>query len=488
MSEIGRQRRIEDVERVIYVLGTCEPRAPLAIAAIWALGELGGEASQRALLKWAGSPVIECRFEALESLARLRCSEALPLFLEIVGRPRAERSPIGWEASERQACWEHLVAFGDPTCIPELTEMVAPFPDREWGLALDAPYGAALNPYAALAACGDSSALAALHDFLIIEVQNMVRDPIFPSSRGGSINGFPGCYLLGQCVLYPERCLENIRIAAAIRILEPRSELRDAFLRNVARDPRTPDGGTIYLLSRLASPNSLDIELLLDIARRAIGPGAIHIECAVSQRGGSENTRVSYNAHACGVAYAFAQLKSVEGLLRLWDECPRYDLALRAEIAYAFARLGAAEGIQPVLEYTEAAWNERVASLEYRDAVSARLASDSRGGPSEDLLDLDVRYRQQEIVRFLRGRKSNRDVMLHLVTSKRIHPLMRLRWIGESTRMQGLWPWFGDDALDALSAIERASTDHVVVALAAAVRRDIDRYRAFASDWERRLQ
>jgi len=487
VSEIGRQRRVDLVEHVVDALDSCEPRAPLAVAALWALGELGGERAEDELLDWAASPVIECRFEALESLARLRCHEALERYLEIVRHPAESRNQIDWVGSERRACWEHLIAFGDSTCIPSLKEMVAPFPGLAWAWASFEPDDDALNAYAALAACGDSGSFETLRDYLLIDGENTVPDKTLAKSMGGSVNYFPRGFSLGLCVLSGGFCSDHFRSAALLRLLAARPQFRDAVLRSAALDSRMPDGGKLYLLSKLDTATDADVELLLDIARRAIGSDAVHVDCAVHQSRGIPDARIRYNVYACSAAYALAEIESLQGLLRLWEMCPPEDHVVRAEIAYSLAMLGAPEGFEPVLKHIETAWSAKVSSPAYRDAMVARITPDGLGHPGVNFDDLDVQYRQRKIVRFLRNQASNRDVTLRLINSQRLHPLLRLQWVKESIRMLPLWPEFRDHALGVVSAIERENTDPLIAALAATVRADVDRVSAVKPPRERRL-
>ncbi|MFH1574778.1 MAG: DUF2330 domain-containing protein [Acidobacteriota bacterium] len=150
-SHLGRRKSPDGVPLLVDYLRENPDCDVDVLSALWALGEIGGPDAVECLIGRTKSSSLECRVEAIESLARLETKEAFPIFISGLADGRVVRD----------ACLQHLLALADESCIPEL-ETLAQRRGRdlaainEWHKETRPTTGMCATY--ALAACGDADA------------------------------------------------------------------------------------------------------------------------------------------------------------------------------------------------------------------------------------------------------------------------------------------------------------------------------------------
>jgi hypothetical protein len=393
------------------------------LSAIWALGEVGGERAVSALVTLSGSTARDVRLEALDALARTRSREGPPVF---VGRLGQLASCSGmWVDVERQICLGHVIALGDPACIPAL-QAIPRRPRSSDALkgGNGYPSGAETDVLAALAACGDVEAREETVDRLVREGADLTSrkglERTAASMRGSYYNDFPASFWTGFECREPHFEMANqwSSHSAFDELLQDNPMVRDSLYRRAARDPRMPDAGRLVLTSHVGRESTDDQQLVMGAWERAIGSDRIvlSLQWPRSTFARRVYSTVSCNANACAAAYTLASLHDSDGLLRLWRECPRSDDHLRGEIAWAMARCGDPRLVVPVAEYTVQSW---------QPLFEARK-------PGEEGTEV-VPQGARTIAPFVAG---DSVVLRRLITDRTLHPGFRLLWI-DNTQFRG---------------------------------------------------
>ena len=450
------------VAPLVRFLEERQGKGPETLTALWALGELGGAEAVAALMDRAERGPWVTRIEAVESLARLRTRTALPLYM---------RYAVGGSGSGLdqpyfvEACFEHLVAQGDTTCIGPLRWKRS----WSWLQASRSPLPSHLaDPadrlLAALAACGDGAARREIVGRLLSSCGRTADGVILGTMRNiGSINGFPSGFWPGVHLLfrYGHAYGGWVELDQWNDLLAGRPDVHDHVFRQAASDPRMTSLGRALLLGLLARPEPCDRESLLTIARRGMGAECLEVTFGA----------VRYNVLACTAAYALGLQHAAEDLMTLWRECPRADHDMRGEILHAMELADTSLVVPAFVEHVRSDWNTRAKSPAYAQAVLAWAAGGRFAG---EIPGFDGENRDYGITSIL-VRRGDPATLLRLMTDPDLSPWVRLYWITQAQlyepRMRGLVP----QVRHTLETLEAGPSD-------SSLRRAIEQTRArFAS-------
>jgi hypothetical protein len=442
-SYIGWARRHDLARDLAVLLDRSVGCGPDVVSALWALGQVGGPAEVPSLLKWAQAGSVECRTEALKSLAERKAPEALPVFIEGLTRPAGSGEDPASLAQEHRLCYESLARLGDATCLPALRRLEAIHHGKDaWSSmkegAADEHEVLARQTLALLAACGDAGARR--HIAGSIHRGSRVTRPdalLKAAAQGGNVDGFPWGFWIGKALLIdePPRPNQWPTLSAALELLEERPEALDAILRDAAGRDGTPDGARALLLGCLSSPTASDVASLATIWQRSNGEGALLADLAVPSGGGNSVT-VRYNLNAHAVVYALGRLGAGEELKSIREETPTSNRALQGDIALALARTGSREYVPLVAEYVAREWDRAARSpdFELRQGETEAIA----GVLTPETSALDLSYRNSDITGFLMTH-SDRATMRRLVLEETLHPYFRAYWIQRLAGGRDLW-------------------------------------------------
>jgi hypothetical protein len=426
-SDLG-WRKPPGAERALArFLGSATGSGPDVLAGLWAMGELGGPLAAASLVRWADADTSIVRLGAIEALTRTGRREGLAVALRGLERP--DRTYDYFVRIERRACLDLLLGRGDSTCVPALREILVRHEQERNPMSWEP--GIADLARAALAGCGDAEARWSLRVGLARGMAATWPEALVEAARrGGSSNGFPMGFWTGRAVLQGFDFLEWPALGMMLDLLGKRPEVRDTIFREVLRESSVPDAARIILTSYLGRVGPAERDSLFAVWSRSLGSGRVMARVAMESHRPlwGRWAPVVYNLNACGVAYAFARLKSPEALLRLKEECPDDDPVLRGEIAHAMALCGSPRLTDAVFEYVATAWDSAAAdSLFEQSLVASRSPNGRLGLWRSDLLDLP--YRTHEITSFLCYTARDTSVLRRLLVDGRLHPALRIYWM-----------------------------------------------------------
>jgi hypothetical protein len=426
-SDLGWRKPPGAERALIGFLDSATGSGPDVLAALWALGEVGGPPAAPALVRWADADTGIVRLAALEALSHTPSQPALGAFLQGLERP--DRPRDWYVPLERRACLDFLLELRDSTSVPALREILARH-EQERGQVSWEPCIADLAR-AALAGCGDPGACRSLRTALLREAVAARPEALVEAARrGGSSNDFPMGFWTGRAILQGFDFLEWPALGKTLDLLRKRPEVRDAIFRDLVRGTSVPDAARIILASYLERAEPADRDTLFAIWSRSLGPGRVMARVAMEGPrplwGRWES--VLYNLNACGVAYAFARHKDPEALLRLKAECPGDDPVLRGEIVHAMAVCGSPRLTGAVVEYVATEWNRVAADSRFEQSVMTQRSPNGRLSLwRSDLLDLP--YRTHAITGFLCHTARDTSVLRRLLVDGSLQPSLRIYWM-----------------------------------------------------------
>lgn len=452
VAYIAEHKAPDAADLLLEFLAAAEP-GPEVYGILWALGEVGGQRAETALLERLDDPDPEGRLEAVEALARMESRAMLPRCVrEIEGYRLSGTKALRFaEAAVQRACFDHLVADGDPATVPAIRRIAALHDGAgqwaRWAQNRKRFYGVpgyeridpGLLAVAALAACGDDAARRQIVEALVAggEVTRIEHLQAEAMTKG-SVNGHPTGFWLGLAVQHPVLTQHPwAAFAWASDLFAVNPAFRDGLYRQAARDARLTDAGVVVLLGNLDVPNDADIHRLLDIWKRSIrDPATIDVwdvDAMFVRRSGTSATRESpltirYNYTACCVARVLGKYKRGDDLLRLLDDVPEDDPVLRGDVVYAMAMIDGDECREAVVSYIRDAWDRNARTAEFQDYVLGRFERTTPGVPqflSLELAPFDIRYRTRPIEAFVLRRLDTARAR-ELMTDRDLAPYLRL--------------------------------------------------------------
>ncbi|MCA9753316.1 MAG: DUF2330 domain-containing protein [Gemmatimonadetes bacterium] len=335
---------------------------------LWALGEIGDDVAEAAVLEEARTASPEERIECLEALGRMGSRRALPLFLEsLSGGPLLPGTDLGprWTAENLQRCaFDHLLQLGDESIVPELRSMAERGNGfEEWRTRFLRPKGPHITyvrgledvsflAVPLLAARGDERARAAMHDALMCEKDVMSPESLTRASRSEQKRGRAGPS--NEWILHAlrdEHANEAWEALGWTRdLVEDRPDLWDTLLRTAANDASMPDPGRGLLLGLTDSLRADDVEQLLRLWDRVHDLPEDAVKEPERLTASVEGMRV--------VALALARHDRYTELRRLLDETDPDDWIAQAELIHAMATTNEPAFADVILERVATIWSE----------------------------------------------------------------------------------------------------------------------------------
>lgn len=422
-----------------------------SLTALWSLGRVGGSDAEATLLDRAQRGPWLARIEAIESLARIRSRAALPVYVE--GLNDAVLAGL-YEQALIEACFDHLIEQGDPSCIPSLRRLgrargTDHRPDRFRSEASLEDRLLALR-----AVLGDEDASDEIVRQLIAQSSITTPECLPASMRDrGTTNDYPsGMWPVLLFAPWPPY-QGWWQLQRWHSLLAGRPDVHDRILRDVADSRGMPSLGRILLIGLLVRPTPAEIDRLLELARRGLGSDSL----SMTFHPGRGERAVRYNVPVCTAAAALARHRAADALLALWRECPRDDPDLRGEVIAWMSSVDTSMVMSALTEYVRTEWNERASSPEYARSVVASLNPVGR--------EIDVSYRASAINQRI---AHDPKAVLPLMTDPTLSPLLRLHWIQQlpayEARMRSLVP----EARRSLSSIARIAPSDSALSVAIA--------------------
>jgi len=484
VTHLGLQKSPGAAGLLLDVLARAAPGRE-TYSVLWALGEVGGEAAETALLERIDDKDLHVRLEVVEALGRLGSRHALTHFV----RGLELRGDGSYEASEylksqvQRACFDQLIVSGHLPCPPELLQLDQKYngalrwrrcAQLEISHKLEAPRRGGepgVLAHAALAAFGNESAWREIVDAIVVGGQVTEPEAIRKAAmQTGAINGFPLGFWMGIAVLNDAGHFSRQpwkSFAWVHDLLRVDSELRNRLYREAARDKRLANAGAIVLLANLTELREDDVAWLLDIWDQSIQEPWLTIDVEDhAQRMRSNRFRsdkryeaisiptIRFNYNACAVAYALGRHGRVAELRRLWKSVPPGDPVLRGEVIYAMTRTGNTSLRSDILSYVRDVWARNARSWEFEKDIDRWLASstqESRYGTALDFAPFDEYRRGSAIRRYLRRHPPDGDLALELICDRTLPPYLRL----DLFRL----PLYRDERGDELLVIARRELD-----------------------------
>lgn len=423
----GRQRNAACLPGLLNLLKQTWWPGPDAVPALWALGRIGGPEATACLLRWADGFSTLHRVEAMEALAGLGEKRALPLFLAGVRRWGGPHVLDPWAAEETKAALEHLIALGDESCLPAVRRLAARRADPDaWEKEFDER--PAIGLVAAQAACGDEEARGQIVRAIVRQGRGLTEldTLVTGAERGGSINGYPTGFWIGDDILNGGLRGGWFALRFARQYLQGRPDVLDPLLRRAAADSTLPDAGRLLLRATLHAPQAADLDSLDALLARALRPGVRRARIPLHAPGIDPAPRPAFNMNACCVAYAYGRYGACARLERLWHACPADDRVLRAEIALAAARSDSLRLLPIVVEYLRTDWNAAARRYEPAPPLSAGRGLAPAPAPRPDPPQwLDFEYRARPLIDYLNGVAAAAPERQALLTDATLEPLLR---------------------------------------------------------------
>jgi hypothetical protein len=445
-----------------------------SLAVLWALGRLGGDDAVSTLVRFASAGSVESRLEALESLARLRAPELLPVLARGMVAPGRDE----YDHALSDACTELLVANGEPSVLgvlQELQRLPAP-PPRRFPSFDDAP-SVAERLMAARAACGDVIARDSIVQRIVSGSGVSSAESMERGDRrfgNGISNGFPMGFWLGLRLGAPFRHRTPwVAMDTWEWLLRPRAMLHDEVLRRVAAGPSMPPLGRILSLGLLIEPGDSDADTILALATRRL-PGRTTPLVLEFRAGWSGERMTRYDVPRCMAAYAFGRMRAESHLLRLWVCSGDIEPDSREEIVTSLAYLHTSRSDSALFAYVTEEWQPRF------DPARPKLevASPSRGrkplGPGG--VDLGREGTISAITSALASESPDTTWMRRLTTDPGFSPRFRLFWMSQLPGYQSRWrPLVADLRRELMNMERSAVADTGLIHVISGIRAQLDR-------------
>jgi len=437
-THIGLQK-VPESEQILLQALSARPQGRELYCMLWALGEVGSESAERALIEYLDDRDLEARLEAIEALAGWKSEKALPQIVRGLKRspPPTIRYTSSLEELVRRACLDYLVTGGDESCIPALWELYGVSKESNDWIGYATPresydhfnrLNQEIMALTALAACGDDHARQYITEAVIAGGKATQHDYLVSTAWSKSnYNGFPGGFWTGIAVTSG---LRGIHPWPSVRwahdLFQANEGFRDELYRECSLDDQLPDAGKIVLLANLATPTDQDFERLMSIWERSILDPVSTIDVVDVYRyhklrfryqdsGADDLPSIRYNYNACSVAYALARHKRVEELSYVWDTAPKDDAVLKGDIVYAMAKTNESRFF-PIIRDQE----ELEIQLAFSETERKRLSKFI-------IMPMDFRYRESAIQKYVFGYRQDPCFARELITDRRLPPYLRLR-------------------------------------------------------------
>ena len=437
-----------------------------AYGTLWALGEIGGEHAEAALLRRADDPDPETRLEALAALGQMGSRRAVPFFIRgLTATDVDPNSGPGYvDATIRYLSFENLVRLGDAGCAASLQSLADSHSGRSawmdsarasvrdnwtlwWGRAsnLD-PGGLAL---AVLATLDQGEAFRTLVEAIVLGGHVTSHDELqTAAATGGSTNNFPSGFWTGLVLQHSS--LGDGHWPAfdrTERLFSFAPELRDPLYRICAADPRMPAAGAVVLLGCLKMPQEADFSRLREIWTEALRPPVQTIDvCDIQSaprhaprsdgraapgaaRAGDSDPTIRFNYVACAVAYALSRHDRTDDLRHLYQTAPVDDAVLRGEIVFAMAHQHDPSFQEEVFGYVRDVWNTAAANEGFRIWLRGlEERSTARGERAIFIPDppLDLPHRVKRILGYVLDGTLNGAPAAALLTDRSLNPYLRV--------------------------------------------------------------